>query len=41
MLTKAARACRTDVAANAVRAIDKPLVTALWREQAPAQLARG
>lgn len=37
--TKAARACRRDVTAKAVRDAGKPLVTALWREDQETRVA--
>lgn len=41
MLTKASRECREDVAENAVRTIDRPLVSALWSRENEQRLARG
>lgn len=37
---KLARECREDVVSNAVRAVDRPLVTALWRQDDAERIAQ-
>ncbi|MFZ5616574.1 MAG: UrcA family protein [Pseudomonadota bacterium] len=40
MTSAASRKCRAEVVSNAVRAVDRPMVTALWRQDDAERIAQ-